>query len=418
MKKRKQLIISFLIFLNIILGINIASAQSQETVINMWINNPVMTVNGAETEIDPGEGTTPIIVNERTLVPIRVIIESLGGSVDWNDTDKTTTLTMDGNTIMLVIDSTTAYYNNKAQTIDTAPVIINDRTMLPIRFVAEKFGFSVDWDGGTQKITITKGSRNFSFSVSDVPAFSGSPYVAINNNTPMFYENEITSNSFEYYSPLDSSGRCGVCVASVGPDIMPTEERESISSITPSGWQSIPCDVPGGYLYNRCHLIGFQLTAENANYKNLITGTRYLNIEGMLPFENMVADYIKETGNHVMYRATPVFEGNNLIASGILLEGYSVEDKGDGISFCVYCYNVQPTILIDYSTGYCVLPDTGQNDITVSDATYILNTNTKKFHYPSCSSVKRMSEKNKSGFNGSRDKLISQGYSPCENCNP
>ena len=192
MKKRKQLLISFLIFLNIILGINVASAQAQETVINMWINNPIMTINGAETEIDPGEGTTPVIANERTLVPIRGIIESLGGSVDWNGADKAATLVMGGDTIILIIDSTTAYYNGKAQIIDTAPVIINDRTMLPIRFIAESFGLSVDWDGGAQKITIIKNSRNYSFSISDVPTFSGSPYAAINNNTPMFYENEIT----------------------------------------------------------------------------------------------------------------------------------------------------------------------------------------------------------------------------------
>lgn len=176
-------------------------------------------------------------------------------------------------------------------------------------------------------------------------------------------------------------------------------------------------------------LIGYQLSGENANTKNLITGTRYLNIQGMLPFENMVADYVKETGNHILYRSTPIFEGNNLLASGVLLEAYSVEDKGDGICFNVYCYNVQPDISIDYATGDSSFAGTQQTEppkqneqpnspVQNVESTYILNTSTKKFHYPSCSSVKQMSEKNKRTYTGSRDDLISQGYDPCKKCNP
>lgn len=271
---------------------------------------------------------------------------------------------------------------------------------------------------------------NSSFSVSDVPAYFGSPYVVVNNNIPFFTESDYTTSSYEYYSDLDALGRCGVCVASIGKDLMPTEERGSIGSVKPTGWHTIKYDnVDGKYLYNRCHLIGYQLSGENANTKNLITGTRYLNIQGMLPFENMVADYVKETGNHILYRSTPIFEGTNLLASGVLLEAYSVEDNGDGICFNVYCYNVQPDISIDYATGDSAFAgaqqteppkQTEQSNSPAQDveSTYILNTNTKKFHYPSCSSVKQMSEKNKQTYTGSRDDLISQGYDPCKKCNP
>lgn len=269
-----------------------------------------------------------------------------------------------------------------------------------------------------------------------IPAYSGSPYIEINGNVPYFADSELTTTSFESYSSLDSLGRCGVAYASIGTDLMPTEERGSIGQVKPSGWQTVKYNgvVDGNYLYNRCHLIGFQLTGENANEKNLITGTRYLNIEGMLPFENMTADYIKETGNHVLYRVTPVFDGNNLVASGVLMEGKSVEDNGEGILFNVYCYNVQPNITIDYANGNSSLnegattetasseqqtaaPQTN-NTSTGNNSTYILNTNTMKFHKPSCSSVKQMSDSNKSEYNGSRDDLISQGYDPCKRCNP
>ncbi len=191
-----------------------------------------------------------------------------------------------------------------------------------------------------------------SISLNAIPSYSGEPFVILSDNVPDFSESDMTSRSFETYSSLDSLGRCGAAYANVGSDLMPTEKRGSIGQIKPSGWQTVKYDnIDGKYLYNRCHLIGYQLTAENANERNLITGTRYMNTEGMLPFENMIADYIKETSNHVLYRVTPVFDGNNLVASGVRMEALSVEDEGDGICFDVYVYNVQPGISIDYATG-------------------------------------------------------------------
>lgn len=282
-----------------------------------------------------------------------------------------------------------------------------------------------------------------SFSLSDVPAYSGKAYTSVNGNVPYFTAAELTTTSFETYSDLDTLGRCGVTYACIGQDLMPTKERGSIGMVKPTGWHTVRYDdlVDGKYLYNRCHLIGYQLTGENANTQNLITGTRYLNIEGMLPFENMVADYIQETNNHVLYRVTPIFEGNNLLANGVLMEGYSVEDKGAGVSYCVFAYNVQPGIEIDYATGESKLADGAQQEerktatvtptpspepekqepVTRSEASqadYILNTNTKKFHYPTCSSVNDMKEKNKQEFFGTRDETIALGYSPCGRCKP
>ena len=189
-------------------------------------------------------------------------------------------------------------------------------------------------------------------SVEEIPEFSDVAYVAVNDNVPFFRQEEYTTESFEEYAELDELGRCGVTMACIGVDIMPTEERGEIGSVKPTGWHSVKYDiVEGKYLYNRCHLIGFQLAGENANKRNLITGTRYLNIEGMLPFENLVADYVKETENHVLYRVTPLFDGDNLVAHGVLMEGYSVEDDGEGVCFCVYAYNAQPGITINYATG-------------------------------------------------------------------
>lgn len=193
-----------------------------------------------------------------------------------------------------------------------------------------------------------------SFELESIPDFSDVPYVVLNNNKPNFEETDFSTESFEKYSDLDALGRCGYAFANLSTDTMPKadEERESISNVEPSGWINKKYEiVDGGYLYNRCHLIGYQLSAENANEKNLITGTRYMNTEGMLPFENQVADYIKETDNHVLYRVTPIYDGNNLVASGVQIEAQSVEDNGKGICFNVYCYNVQPGIDIDYSTG-------------------------------------------------------------------
>ncbi len=340
------------------------------------------------------------------------------------------------------------------------------------------------------------------FSLEDVAAYTDQAYVAVNDNQPYFSEYDLTGQSDEFYSELDGLGRCGTACARVGVDLMPTEKRESISQVKPSGWQNAKYDnVDGKYLYNRCHLIGFQLSGENANEKNLITGTRYLNVDGMLPFENMIADYVKETENHVMYRVTPVFEGDNLVASGVLLEAQSVEDQGEDLQFCVYVYNVQPGITIDYATGASSSgeqsPETAsrsraeeQNPETASPSRtgeqspesesqlrteeqnmesespsrtgeqspepesqfrteeqnmesasrpqaeepqseleaaqesapqgtdYILNTSTKKFHDPTCGSVKQMKESNKQVYTGSRDEVIAQGYDPCKKCNP
>ena len=198
----------------------------------------------------------------------------------------------------------------------------------------------------------TQPSTEVTLAIADIPAYSGKPYVEINNNIPQFLTTDLTTSSYEYYSDLDSLGRCGTVYACIGQDLMPTEERGAIGSVKPTGWHTVKYDVVDGkYLYNRCHLIGYQLSGENANTKNLITGTRYMNVDGMLPFENMVADYVQETGNHVMYRVTPIFEGDNLLASGVQMEAQSVEDNGEGILFNVYCYNVQPEITIDYATG-------------------------------------------------------------------
>ena len=261
----------------------------------------------------------------------------------------------------------------------------------------------------------------YSVSLDNIPEYNGTPYIEINNNIPYFTESDLTVESYESYSELDALGRCGTAMACVGKDLMPTEDRESISEIKPSGWINKDYGdlVDGGYLYNRCHLIGFQLTGENANEKNLITGTRYMNTEGMLPFENMVADYIKETNNHVLYRVTPIFDSDNLVANGVLMEARSIED--DEILFNVYCYNVQPGVTIDYETG-----DNWEDNSFVQETekisneqtNYILNTNTMKFHYPNCSSVQDMNKDNKEEYTGTRDELINKGYSPCGNCNP
>lgn len=342
--------------------------------------------------------------------------------------------------------------------------------------------------------------------LSGLPEYSGKAYVELNGNVPDFKKSDLTKEAFETYSDLDDLGRCGVAFANVCSDTMPTDERGAIGMIKPSGWHTVRYDnVDGKYLYNRCHLIGYQLTGENANEKNLITGTRYMNIEGMLPFENKVAEYAESTDNHVLYRVTPVFKGDNLLASGVQIEAYSVEDNGKGICFNVYCYNVQPDITIDYSDGSSRLSDgviasvslnysqysltVGQSKtlsaavspaaakskitwyssnnrvatvnsigkvtakkagtatitaqtpnglkaickITVKSTqnttvtnkntssgkiTYILNTNTKKFHYPSCSSVRQMKASNKKEVSCSREEVIKMGYDPCKKCNP
>lgn len=296
-------------------------------------------------------------------------------------------------------------------------------------------------DAGGNSISNENSSGN-SVSLSDIPAYSGSPYVTINNNVPFFTDSDYTTTSYETYSELDSLGRCGPAIACVGKDLMPTQERGNIGDVKPTGWHTVKyAGIDGNYLYNRCHLIMYALTGENANTKNLITGTRYLNVEGMLPFEEKTHDYIESTGNHVLYRVTPIFDGNNLLASGVLMEAYSVEDNGSGIKFCIYCYNVQPGVTIDYSTGDSQGPEfTGSesntdtkvnlNQAETNSSTpasgggsgevknYILNTNTKKFHLPGCKSAAKIADKNRKEYSGSRQDLINQGYDPCKNCNP
>ena len=261
-----------------------------------------------------------------------------------------------------------------------------------------------------------------SATLEDIPVFSGEPYVVLNGNQPAFTEADYTTASYESYAPLDGLGRCGVTIACVGRDIMPTEPRGAIGQVKPTGWYTVKYDwVDGKYLYNRCHLIGYQLTGENANVCNLITGTRYLNVEGMLPFENLVADYVKETGNHVIYRVIPVFEGEELVARGVTMEGWSVEDEGEGVCFYVYCYNAQPGVTIDYATGESRADGSvGTTSLTKAETstTFVLNTGTKKFHVPDCSSIKDIKTENRSTWHGDRQTLIEQGYAPCKSCNP
>lgn len=252
-----------------------------------------------------------------------------------------------------------------------------------------------------------------------IPNFSGEPFVAMLDNVPAFTEEDWTTSSYETYSELDGLGRCGVTEACVGRDLMPTEKRESISSVRPTGWVQAQYDfVDGKSLYNRCHLIGFQLTGENANERNLITGTRYLNVDGMLPFENLVADYVKETDNHVLYRVTPRFVGDELVARGVFMEGLSVEDKGEGVCFYVYVYNVQPGVGIDYATGESWLILEGASDAAGETARYVLNTSSKKFHLPDCSGAASIRADNRQEVEAAREDLIAQGYKPCGTCKP
>lgn len=285
------------------------------------------------------------------------------------------------------------------------------------------------------------------FTLNDVPAYSGELYTVINDNIPFFPKSQNAAVSFERYAELDSLGRCGTACANVGKDIMPTEPRGEIGQVRPSGWHTVKYDgIDGNYLYNRCHLIAYQLAGENANERNLITGTRSFNASGMLPFEEMVGDYVRETGHHVLYRVTPMFRGMNLVADGVLMEAWSVEDNGAGICFNVFVYNVQPGIVIDYATG----DSYADTDVSLADggsanqsgdsadpviippptvtpapepqesasADYILNTNTLKFHHPYCDSVQEMAERNKQPFFGTRDEAIAMGYVPCKRCNP
>lgn len=297
------------------------------------------------------------------------------------------------------------------------------------------------------------------FSLDDIPEYSGYAYVEINGNKPYFTESEITDEAFESYSELDALGRCGVAFACIGIEIMPTEDRGDIGSITPSGWEHNGVSNnnqydfisdSNGYVYNRCHLIGFQLAGENDNEKNLITGTRYLNIDGMLPFENEIADYVEESENHVMYRVTPIYEGFDLVARGVLMEALSVEDNGRGVRFCIFAYNVQPGVTIDYFTGVNVangqqLPDiepdnnsggsnnegngnTDEKEDNANDsgnvgensepADYVININSNKYHKADSSCVGKINPENRKDFHGTKEDIESEGYIACKICKP
>lgn len=341
----------------------------------------------------------PTIVENRTLVPLRAIFEALGATVAWDADTRTATGTTDDTVVVIQIDNTTAYVNGEARTLDVPAQILQNRTMVPARFVSEALGCDVTWDSATQtaavademagqQIYVTATGSRFHYDstcnggtyyaatlaeamgrgltpcqkcVADAPSIppaeedDSTPlaYTVLNDNVPLFTEADRNLGVFETYASLDDLGRCGTAFANIGPELMPTEPRGEIGSVQPSGWHTVRYDdlIDGNYLYNRCHLIGYQLAGENANECNLITGTRYLNNEGMLPFENMVADYVQETGNHVLYRVTPDFRGEELVARGVEMEAYSLEDDGAGICFHVYVYNVQPGIVIDYATG-------------------------------------------------------------------
>ena len=248
-----------------------------------------------------------------------------------------------------------------------------------------------------------------------LPEYTGAYYAVVGDNVPEF--EALFTESYESYPPLDALGRCGTVHACLGKDLMPTEDRESIGMVKPSGWQTAKYDfVDGKYLYNRCHLIGFQLAGENANERNLITGTRSMNVKGMLPFENMVADYLKETDNHVMFRVTPVFENDELVARGVRMEAYSVEDEGDGICFDVFVFNAEPGVEIDYATGNnrraASPPSQGESAAGV----YVLNVSSKKIHKPDCASVKSIKEENRRNHRGELDGLLKEGYSLCGSC--
>lgn len=294
------------------------------------------------------------------------------------------------------------------------------RILLPLILILALSVAGCTLDESNSSGTVGVSSQGAVVSLDEVPEYAGDPYVVVNDNEPSFSKSDFTTASFEEYSDLDDLGRCGTVFANIGKDLMPTEKRGSIGSVKPSGWKTVKYDnVDGKYLYNRCHLIGYQLTAENANEKNLITGTRYMNVDGMLPFENLVADYIKETGNHVLYRVTPIFDGKNLVANGVQMEAESVEDEGEGVKFNVYVYNNQPGISIDYATGESRrTSDETKNSDSSKEQTFVVNTNTHKFHNPSCGSARDTKESNKETLKCLRQELIGQGYEPCQRCNP
>ena len=252
--------------------------------------------------------------------------------------------------------------------------------------------------------------------LSTIPAYSGEASVVINDNMPIFGEVDSDWSAFEDYEELDELGRCVKATAVISPDLMPTAEREDISSVKPTGWQTTKYDfIDGGNLFNRCHLIAFMLTGENVNEENLITGTRYMNTEGMLPYETMVYDYVMETVEKVLYRVTPIYEGDELIARGVQMEAWSLADNGESICFNVFCYNVQPGVEIDYATG-----ENWESEFTCQhgDQSLVLNTNTGKFHLSTCEGVEDIMSENRQEMSCCPEELIFKGYTPCGSCKP
>ncbi len=414
MKRSIRIIFNVILFVlcSILVYLPALATGNSDVVVRVRLNDPMMSINGIETEVDKGRMTSPVALNGRTLVPVRAVTEAFNGSAMWNAETNTVTLTVGEDVAELKLGSNIAYFNGRECTLDVAPVSINGRTMLPIRFIAESFNFGVAWDGDTQTVYIIKNSldtEEYNYLIANVPDYSGQPYMEINNDLPFFKDYEIIDASFEFYGDMDDKGRCNVCMASVSKETMPSETRQSISSVTPTGWLNTRYEsISGGYLYNRCHLIGYQLTGENANQRNLITGTRYLNIEAMLPFENMVDDYIDQTGNHVMYRVTPLFKDNNLLAHGVLIEAYSVEDRGEGISVCVFCYNVQPSISIDYLTGASCQEFVKFEDISKINSVYRTPSG-KKYHLDvDCGG--------KNSFEVTLEEAKNAGLTPCLKC--
>lgn len=355
------------------------------------------------------------VLTKVLLVIILFVVAGFGVSEDFSNKD----IAISGDMEISLNTQEDINHKTERENDATTDAYVTEKTELPETGVVEEYENATQKENGEKTLSEKDFLKNFS--LENVPEYTNEPYAIINNNIPYFTNEEMTTNSYESFSELDELERCGVVHASVGQDLMPTEEREYIGYIKPTGWQVSKYDwIDGAYLYNRCHLIGFQLTGENANERNLITGTRYMNVQGMLPFENEIADYVEKTDNHVMYRVTPIFEDDNLVASGVLMEAKSVEDSGVGVMFNVYCYNVQPGIEIDYATGANYKVELPQSDLDeqAEKTEYVLNKNSKKFHLPSCDGVKQMSEKNKQSYIGYKSELISMGYEPCQSCNP
>ena len=337
---------------------------------------------------------------------------------------------------------------NQIFTVCFIPLLLLAALVFTFRFIVPSFITSDSYDFASVIGSFWRKPFDLESFLQNPSSYEGQLVIELNNNQPLFTRDELKDIHDVVFSDLDSQGRCGAAIAYLGPETIPTEKRDPIGMVKPSGWHTARYDniIEDKYLYNRCHLIGYQLSGQNADMRNLITGTRYMNMSGMLPYENMVFNYIVTTGNHVLYRVTPVFLDDDLLASGVIMEAYSIEDHGQGVSFCIYTYNVQPGIVIDYLSGDSRADDTEWQDQTGSDGmislmqeteypnipvdrlssngepnaeiTYILNTNTKRFHNPTCPSVQETKEKNRMNFYGSREEVIAEGYIPCGRCKP